>query len=585
MITAYIGTEYIDLTNDFSFEWVRQSQLLSFDKLRGDGVPSISFPDTEHNRAILNHPNRFELQRSGLKEYPNFELRSDGMLLIRGTLVINSEFSGFVRGAVGNLSALNSDLLISKYNLGTAAFQNKSSYNPSTDLYACPGMINPNFFKDISLSNEYRLTNGQVYEETILQHYHRSTAYSVNFRSAGLILIPTDDLWVDSYRAGKITNVISPMFYIFNAITALLSQNGFYITSNQLASNEELIRLCLYNNYNIVQYGIAEKYLDTSPRRSERPNLLDIAFAKYSQSVSYVDFAKLLPPVSLKQFLVGIQNLLNIAFLFSDDNSVQIVDRESIVSGSARDIDQYFTESWILGEKKDVVLEFKMVHDDNDEMFSEGYQDLTDRADDFGDDVATTTDLEAISNPTVGELRRVLSENRIYEYTVETVTDIFIMQTERVSWKPVSIDFQPVKYNEEAGISKDVETIETAFSTVANRANGYVRQVGRLNLRKNSEAQFSPRLIFDSGKNNSANYYLGFNGTNNLLEKRWPLFARFWANRQPVEGYFMFPASIISTFNINEKHSTRHGEFLIEKMTTRVTHRGIGETKIEGYKV
>jgi hypothetical protein len=78
---------------------------------------------------------------------------------------------------------------------------------------------------------------------------------------------------------------------------------------------------------------------------------------------------------------------------------------------------------------------------------------------------------------------------------------------------------------------------------------------------------------------------LNWRDSNGLIEKRWKYFAEFWAHRQPVTGYFRLPANILHNFDINKKKRTRQGEFLIEKMTTRVNHNGIGATKIEGYKV
>ena len=79
MITATINGVALDLPRDFQIDLTSQSQILSFDKLAGDVVPSVSFPDTENNRNLLRHPNRFETKRTGLTEFSNFELRADGL--------------------------------------------------------------------------------------------------------------------------------------------------------------------------------------------------------------------------------------------------------------------------------------------------------------------------------------------------------------------------------------------------------------------------------------------------------------------------------------------------------------------------
>lgn len=599
MITATIDIYTLELETGFSFDLVTQSQLWNFDKLRGACVPSISFPNTERNRAILGHPNRFESRRTSKKEFENFELRSEGYLLIRGTLVLQDGFSGFVRGQVGNISAANADKLITGYTLPNGAFSNKSSYDPDTDDYCAPAITNRMFFKDVTKTLEdLPLPNGSVYEETILQHYHRKTAYLVNDRSGSTVYIPTDTINVQSYNVALRVNVVTPMLFLFKAISLLLKANNFFLRTNQFDDNDEIKSLIVYNNLSIINFK-PNTQLNTGDRRSERPNVADWAFSHYEQSISPVFYKKLLPSISLKTFLLGIQNMLNMAIVFDDNNRFDIVDRETIITGSAVDIDDYFTQDWILGQKANNVLVFKMEHDNNDEYFGNMYQDLSEREDDFADDVSTVTELEGITSDDVGTLRRVLNDNTIYEFTVEPVTDTNGLTTERRSWKFISIDFQPVKYNQEAGVDKENETIDISFSTCAYQLSSDIRQIGRVNIRKNSEAAFSPRLLFNIanvGKNNTSNYLLKFSGTNNLLETRWPHTARFWANRQPVEGYFRFPAGVlasmindVSTSGIrsvnHSKFSTSHGEFVIDKITTRFTHAGIGESKVEGWKI
>lgn len=598
MITATIDTYALNLETGFAFDLVIQSQLWNFDKLRGDYVPSISFPDTENNRAILNHPNRFETRRTGAKEYENFELRSDGYLLIRGTLVITDGFSGFVRGQVGNIASANADKLITDYTLPNGAFSNKTSFDPTVDDYCAPLVYNRNFFKDISKTIPYKQEDGSTYEETLLQLYHAARAYRVNERNGGIVYLPTDSVDVSEYDSTKRINVVSPMLFLFNAIKILLKENQFFLNVNDFADNSEIMSLLLYNNNSIVKLSATHK-LNLGERRSSTPNIGDWAFRFYEQSMLPVFYKNMMPAVTLKNIVLGVQNLLNLVFVFNDDNRFDIVDRELIVTGTSVDLDDYFTNEWILGEKKNLVLVFKMNHDENDENFSTLYQDLSDRENDFGDDVETTSELQSISSPAIGELRRVTGENKIYEYAIETVTDINGIVSERTCWKFISIDFQPVKYNHTTGVDKETETIETSFSTCAYRVSPQIRQVGKMNLRKNSEAKFTPRAMFNISnvaKNNSTNYYLGFNGTNNLLEKRWLHTARFWANRQAVEGYFRFPLGVLTSIvkdnpdatirGLNRtKYATRHGEFAIDKITTRFTHAGIGESKVEGWKI
>jgi hypothetical protein len=274
-------------------------------------------------------------------------------------------------------------------------------------------------------------------------------------------------------------------------------------------------------------------------------------------------------------------------FLFTSNNRYKIIDREGVIIGTAVDIDGYFTGEWLLKGKKSSIVKFTMIHDDNDAIFSTYYQDLSERTSDFGDDVADYAILQALVSPAIGELRRVLSKHMVYEYNNWTITDKSGTERNALMWKMVSLDFQPVKYNQGNGATDTFE-INTTASTVPLSGTGMVRQLGRCNLRKDTEAGFALRLIFEQsniGKNKSTNYMLNWRYEKNLIDTRWKNTARWLANREGVEGYFRFPVNIFANFGINKKHRTRHGEFIIDRMVTRFSHAGIGETKIEGWKV
>jgi hypothetical protein len=597
MITAHIATDFLDLPVDFTFELTKVSQLFSFDKLRGDYVPSIAFPDTEHNRNILNHPNRFELKRNGLKEYSGFELRLNGYLLLAGTLVIDDQFSGYVRGAIGNLGASQEDKLITDADLPTnQTFNNKTSFNPADDDYCAPLLQNPDFFKDIGTVKQFKYhadKDEPTFEEGLLQHYHRMFSYSINGRTNNIVSIPSDNLSMDGNNVADFpaqkTNVVTPMLYLFPLIERILKTLKFFKSTSEIDANTELMRLVIYNNYNIVNLGTVNELLtgEGGNISLDSENYNNTWWITYcTQSLLTFDYARLLPRITLKELLLSVQNLLNIVFIF-DGNRYRIKDREGVITGPCTDVNNYFIDKWILKKKSSSILKFTTTHDSNDYYFATYYQDLTERQGDFGNDVATYADLEAIVNPPVGQLRRVLDQQRIYEFSEVPFVTESGEELNTLRWHFVSVDFQPVKYNP-GNTAGDTLEINTTASTVPFSATGQVRQHGKLSLRKNTESGFALRLIFDQanvGKNNSTNYYLNWSYDNNLIATRWVRTAAWLANREAIEGYFRFPVNIYANLDINKKWRTRHGEFIVDRMVTRFSHSGIGETKIEGVKV
>lgn len=612
MITAHIGTDYLDLSSDFSFEHSVVSQLWNFEKLRGEYVPSISFPNSEHNCNILNHPNRFELRRNGNKVFEGFELRVDGYLIVRGNLVITDNFSGYVRGEVGNLSSAQEEKVISDWeDITQNFFQNKASYNPATDDYCAPTMVNDTFFADIGTTKDYVDPDGDdtLIQESILQHYHRMVGYvttgvqqfSVNGRGTdGLILEPAGLMPFIKPGVWYYTNYtqpVVPMLYLFPTIERLLKKSGFFMQSNSVA-NTDLIRLAIYNNYSIVRYTV--NMSKSIERYNQWDNtVIDVSGVRsMNQSLGPFGYRELLPKITLKELLVSTQNLLNIAFVFSK-SKYRIVDREAILINPSVSIDQYMTGVWSMKGKTETILKFTMLMDEGDLEVSGYYQDLTERAADFIADVATFNELAAVYDPPIGSLCRVIKNKKIYEYGAGTAVDDNGTEYTTVGWKFASIDYQPFLYNNIADAETNLEIKTTASTVTHGELAGVVKQAGRSNIRKGTEAGFSLRLVFDNnnlGLNFTSNYYLNWKYNNNLLQKRWAQTARWLASREPVEASFEFPVNIYSSMveqlaesdmkDLNStKYSTRHGEFVIDKMTTRFTHSGIGPSKITGWKV
>jgi hypothetical protein len=184
------------------------------------------------------------------------------------------------------------------------------------------------------------------------------------------------------------------------------------------------------------------------------------------------------------------------------------------------------------------------------------------------------------------------NSNKIYEYRWKVLTSEDIMfretQFDAVGWEFISSGPQPYVY----GTSHEIEEINTNFSTLQaiHEYDGFwetkiVLQPGNLKNMKQSWNEFSPRLI-----NSNELLFpgaLNWEGENGLFEKRWKNWARFWANRLPVEGEFDLPLSVLYYVinHITQKYRTVSGEFIIEEMETEFSGSMIGKTTIKGYKV
>jgi len=127
----------------------------NFTGFPGDVGMGIELPVNDINRALLGNPQRFERYAGeNNREFDRFEIRYGGVLLMGGTLVIqtanNETYSGWLRSDVGNIGKEHRE----KYIFDSISFQeektfeNKSDYDPLSDHYGCPRIYNIEFFKE-----------------------------------------------------------------------------------------------------------------------------------------------------------------------------------------------------------------------------------------------------------------------------------------------------------------------------------------------------------------------------------------------------------------------------------------------------
>jgi len=432
MLGYYINNKPLALSSNTSVRIIRYNSACFFDEIPGDVAMGIELEVNEVNSAIFANPERFDkFSLKSNREFPDFEIRFSGYTLIAGTLVIQSankeSYSGWCRNNVGNLGKKHRDKFIYEipaFNQ-TKTFTNKADYNHLTDPYACPTHFNPEFFRDkghmvnlkrsipnpdyVDLSWWEDLTQKQqpatIWEsyktEAFTEAFRKSTSYFVNklgpdnkvitMGSSSLIKRMETDLFV---------NVLSPMLFLNYILEMLFRDSKFFISRNAIKNHVDLERLILYNNFDITHVEFVTEYtrmtqtVEIMPAQGGNPDIKilfgtpivpDITSAAVNQTITYTVssiqtikrsydgtfiYRDLLPKISLKDFLLSIQNLLNVCFQFHRDGKVDIVDREAIIDSVPIDIDKYLVNGWTMGEKKYVTLKFLFGHDENDILFS-----------------------------------------------------------------------------------------------------------------------------------------------------------------------------------------------------------------------
>jgi hypothetical protein len=513
-----------------------------------------------------------------------------------GTLVITNAnaqtYSCWLQSELGYLGSKERDRFITDIPMPTEqTFVNKlsSAYDPETDPHAAEMLENYDFWegkgRQEPVDYPYYDENNEPQINTVME-YKLSHLFKTN-KSGKVNQYAVDGI----DRAGEAV-VVSPQLYLHSATKELLRSCGFFVddTANFL-KNTDLLKLLIYNNYNLM-YQSFTLARESKPRWNPYLNVMENVDSDYitdsTWSVGTFDYASLLPKIPLKDFILGLQNWQNIVFQFLTDRTVRVIDRNAIPDSEAYDLDQYFMGEWILGEQKDVILKFVQEMDDKDSQFSDDWHDLGDRRADFGAPVQDYADLADIVSPFMGELRMVLAENKIYEYTWGVAEDkiaesIIDIQSDVLEWQLASIGPQAYFYG--SG-EKEIEEIKTSVCPVFTLNNfPVVRQSGNIKSMKALWADFKLRCIYQGGI--ETNHQLLFAGNNALFARRWKKWARFWATRLPVEGEFMPPLNELHYVinNITKPFSTRNGKFIIEELECDFKGDQMGMVKVKGYKL
>jgi hypothetical protein len=629
MLSFLLNNLPLALNNDTSIRITWHNTACYFESIPGDTGLGIDVPYNDINRTYLGNPDRFQtLANDGDKEFPNFEIRYDGFMLLRGTLVIHTanrnQYSGWLRSDIGNLGKIHREKYI--YDIDAfnqdVTFENKANYVPGTDDYGCPKIFNPEFFYDkgnkvtmqrkvenpdyVDLSWWQDIFNEQKpafidedYETEALTEAFRTTAnWFVNdLNPDNTVKAIADSSSTRSTQTTLECTVVSPMLFLNYIVKTILKDANIFIDNNFIESDADLSKLILYSNFDITNVEFEVKTVDWSAFVFDMHHPTYAWYKPVERIIRNYNapfkYKNLIPKVNLADFILSIQNELNLFFHFKNNNKVDILDREAIFHSAAFDINKFLVETWEMGEKKNVTLKFTFEHDKNDTFFSDRWEDVDDRRIDEKAAVDDWPDLESLT-PELGELRFLKNHNLYVEYTwiQETAENTLTgneMQYDALGWKHFAVGFQ----NGYHAFGRDnEEEVKSKFSTLFGEQTVFTHQRGNTNSLKFAYQSFSPRLLLYHGNNlasfESQTLSLDWEKINTgLMAKRYPAWSKFWASRQPVITRANFPINALAHTieNIPSKFRCNEGEFIIKKMETNFGLNKIGTTKIEAFKI
>lgn len=606
MLTLHYNGYDIPTGKDFSVRLSWKNPACFFSEIPGAAGLGIEIPVNDYSKAIFGSPHRFEKYGTGSdRKFSGVDIRFNGVLLMSGVLNITNatpeSYSAWMQSMVGNIGEEQREKFINEMDWSEFEGQtlnNSADFDDDEDDYCTGEHYNRRFWEEIGKTikdtEEYYNEDGELKKRDIemseLAAFHRDNFdYKVNYTDGGVV------------KTSESGCVVSPFLFLKFLLREVLKRCQFFIDPDNNAFEDELAdykNMALYNNFNIMQPIFTTGAIDVPETDPTTGELVEVQYSEIQEitwSLVAFDYVRLIPRVNIGNFLLGLQNMLNIVFQFRNDSRVNIIDRESIITGDAFDLDKYFLGEWIIGERKDLSVKFISEYDPDDSVIGDNFHDLSERRDDFGDNVNTKEDLDDIVTPTYGEIRHVLATDEFYEYKWDKgvqYNDLNIAsEFDKVGWTFVSTGPQPLF----SGTGDEIEEIKTVVSTPYTHWTDYISvlQKGVISYIRTLWNNFTPRLFFYAGgnliatKNNTAGVSLQWDGDTGLLEKRWKHWAPFWRNRLPVEGEFDLPLNVLYYVmnNITGKFKTSHGDFVIEEMETEFGMNMIGKTRIKGYKI
>lgn len=579
MFTLEIDGETIVTDENFSFVLEVENPLCNLTELIGPMALGVNIAVNEHTRPKFGHPERFEkYSATNDRKFPNAAIRDDGFRIISGTLIIKSadkqNYSGWLQSDLGALGTAQRDKKITEMPWKSAEWVNKTAYVPGVDEYATRQVINPIFWD----GKGRRIIDPLNAEEKVTyltERFRELKNFEVN-----KILLP--DFSTDDTGEGC---VVSPYLFLNWAVTDMLRMNGFYVDpDNNALADAENVSLLIYNNFNIFR-----QLFNTFPQElgywdHELNDWVVTSVETVTDMTWYItefSYADLLPKIPLKDFIISLQNFLNVVFDFRMDRTVAIVNRNTTIDKPAYDLDAYFSEDWIIEDQKDVTLKFIQEPDPTDELTND-YHDLSDRRSDFRDSVETFEDLKALEDPQHGELRLVRSEDKIYEYKWKEFTeeDQYYMEVgnyDILEWVFVSTGQQPYFY----GTADEIEEIKTGCSSL--RFENFLlktRQHGNVASARSLWADFSFRLIEYYGLQQTFLYF------DKMFPMRWRNWADWWMKRKTARNSGNIPVSELYYImnHITDPYRTRSGNFIIKKLSVPFKGSVMGEVEMEVIK-
>ena len=543
MLRLVINNEVVDLGEKSSILINEESPVFEKDTIPGGFSFPFELPASPRNRRIFSHPDRIQANGRGGQDFP-FHLYIYGGLIGIGTATINkasqTAFTAFLKIGTGDLAGKIEGKKLSDVDWGgQRPWTFKPEFTFPEDDFALFPIYNPNFM------------DGTGYEGTWQGNKFRLNSYENG----------------DWFNNPGSTMAISPFPFLAYAVKRVFNHFGFVLKENVLATDPDLKKLVIYTNRDISTYEEAVSYRELYYQGYNGMMSRTVPVTTITRVFDNWDLKDCLPDILIKDFILSIRNLFNLAIIIDLQGFVSILKRKDLIlSGKALPLtSKAIGKPQITPPDSFSGIKLHWEHDQSDLLFSEGFKDIFQNEALLKEPVAGMEQLADIS-PTINEIRLVRSLGLYYQYSGEEVDQVM-----EYSWRVYSNDLQDYKEGE------NPEELSSKASTLPmihyQRVLGgsFIRcpqaaQLSNSIIRK-EKTPYSLRFLFYHGmmadSNDTlypygssdaldkkgdilpgANLSLRWDGETGLYRQLWKDYLIWWKNRKEVKWMITDPSQL-----------------------------------------
>ena len=420
----------IELNHRYTHKF--KSQFLSIDEIDSDWGTDLELHQDEFAKK-LDNPERMSHENLKQTSWPARN-RINGLIMLEGLLKIDGysegKYEAYLGAGLYEFGKLVEGKLLSDIDLGgERTWQTKSNWQYPADDFCLFPVLNTGFYGDDEN------IQGPLADQFMSQNYGYQNYYEM-----GTGVLQTTQ---------NATSVISPFPFIGYLLKQIFKHVNYSITENEFDENPQLVKKCLYTNNSIIKlnYTLTQQVW---------------FFQAPTRELNTWEINKIIPEIDILDFLIGLQNDLNITFEFNPRNrEVKILDREKRMnmSPSRLLLDKIVPKSTSLKLSKDKLgIEMVPDFDTNDEYFTENNSWAEIKDDDFiKKTVATVDDLPEPGE--ADEIRFVESQDTYYKWTeIEETDDDGNVTNTFWDWRGYARNQQKMKIG-----NSDYEKIESIF--------------------------------------------------------------------------------------------------------------------------